>query len=149
MCHGRLDPASEPPRGGTLATTGRCARIDLAQSRIVLREYPGGHFPEFVGHYFDPLSWDGSDLAVCVRDSLGKASSGRIVTEQFVKLMKANRISNHRTVRLSDVQCGTSIYEIGSQHLLPSDFATRVLDAYRDAGLQPPEGRWSTEPSRP
>lgn len=45
-----------------LAIHGRCGPLD--DSRSVKRDtvYPGGVFPEWYGLFFDPTTWDGSDL---------------------------------------------------------------------------------------
>ena len=122
-----------------LVVTGRCGVIDLRQSALQLRQLPGGHFPEFVGHFFEPSSWDGSDFSVPVRDSHGRASSQRIATDRVVKLFKRNRVTNVRWVRLSEVRFSTANFEIGLQHLLPPDFDARIRHAYREASVIPPE----------
>jgi len=45
-----------------LAFTGRCGGIDKTQSIQVSRIRPAGIFPVWKGLFFDPASWDGSDL---------------------------------------------------------------------------------------
>ena len=45
-----------------LSIHGRCGPIDYSKSIKVMREFPGGIFPRYKGYYFDPDSWDGSDL---------------------------------------------------------------------------------------
>jgi hypothetical protein len=45
-----------------LAITGRCGKIDYSRTIVVPRIRPAGIFPTGKGLYFDPESWDGSDL---------------------------------------------------------------------------------------
>ena len=47
-----------------LAIYGRCGPIDNDQSVKVPKQYPGGVFPVWKGLYFDPKTWDGSDIFV-------------------------------------------------------------------------------------
>src|SRR5829696_8570468 len=54
-----------------IQVTGRCGPADLRDSSVIVREYPGGWFPEFEGYYFAPESWDGSDLFMELPDSKG------------------------------------------------------------------------------
>ncbi len=121
-----------------LAVTGRCGVIDLSKSRIELQQKPGGYYPYFRGQYFDPESWDGSDLCVQVRDEKGKSSTQRFVTERVVRLLKRHRIRNVRMERLSEAVFPTDIYEIGLQHRLPRDFRKQVAKLYRDLRIPRP-----------
>lgn len=45
-----------------LAVRGRCGPIDNRRSTVVDRIMPGGVFQWWRGIYFDPATWDGSDL---------------------------------------------------------------------------------------
>ncbi len=45
-----------------LAITGRCGKIDYSRTIKVPRIRPAGIFPVGKGLFFDPESWDGSDL---------------------------------------------------------------------------------------
>jgi hypothetical protein len=45
-----------------LSITGRCGKIDWTKGVEVPRIFPGGIFPVWKGLFFDPESWDGSDL---------------------------------------------------------------------------------------
>lgn len=128
-----------------LAVTGRCGPIDLSKSTVEVRQYPGGHFPEFHGHFFDPATWDGSDFCVPAPDAEGRVSLDRIVSARVVQLFKHNRITNLRLVALSDARISTSVFEVGLQHLLPADFHARVSSAYRAAAVLPPV-RYRSEP---
>ena len=128
---------SHPGYSG-LAIVGRCGRIDLERSTIKLHEYPGGYFPHFGGYFFEESSWDGSDFCVDRADHLGKSSMTRIVTRRVADLLKKHGIPNVQCVPLSEVSISTSVFEIGSHHLLPHDFRTRVASAYREAGMTAP-----------
>jgi hypothetical protein len=45
-----------------LSIIGRCGYLDSTMSTEIMRKYPGGVFPVLRGLYFDPDSWDGSDM---------------------------------------------------------------------------------------
>jgi len=122
-----------------ITVTGRCGVVDLSQSRIELREYPGGHSPEFVGHFFDPESWDGSDFCVPVPDQLGRSSLRRVVSSGVSRSLRHGKVRNVLLESLSSQRVSTSVYEIGLTHLLPSDFVQSVATAYNNAGVIPPE----------
>jgi hypothetical protein len=52
-----------------LSVLGRCGPIDYSRSAIVWRKFPGGLFPYFKGEYFEPASWDESDMFMERADS--------------------------------------------------------------------------------
>jgi hypothetical protein len=63
-----------------LAITGRCGEIDWSKGIEEPRVRPAGIFPVWRGLFFDPVSWDGSDLFVptngnyvCVVEAVKKA----------------------------------------------------------------------------
>ena len=45
-----------------LSVHGRCGEIDNSRSVEVPKVYPAGVFPVWRGLYFDPRTWDGSDV---------------------------------------------------------------------------------------
>ena len=45
-----------------LAVHGRCGPIDNSRAVKLQAIYPGGVFPTWRGLFFDPATWDGSDL---------------------------------------------------------------------------------------
>jgi hypothetical protein len=47
-------------------------------------------------------------------------------------------VSNLRYTRLTDLELKTSIFEIGSPHRLPRDFASRVRAEYKNCGHKMP-----------
>lgn len=47
-----------------LAVTGRSGAVDRARSRTIMKRFPRGEFPVRKGLFFDPESWDGSDLFI-------------------------------------------------------------------------------------
>jgi hypothetical protein len=121
------------PGYSLLVIYGRCGHVDLTQSAIELRQYPGGLFPHFRGHYFAPDSWDGSDVFMEAPDHLGKTTSTRFVTLRVARLLRRNRIGNLTLTALPDVSVTASVYEVGSKHLLPPDYKERLRAAYKDA----------------
>jgi hypothetical protein len=121
-----------------LSVVGRCGRVTLGKSRIVLKQYPGGHFPEFLGHFFRPSSWDGSDFCADRPDARGNSSMSRIVSEEVIALLKRHRITNIRWEKLSETCTPTWVFEVGLRYLLPRDFKARVEAVYRAAGVARP-----------
>jgi hypothetical protein len=122
-----------------LVITGRCGAVDLARSVVVLSKYPTGWYPHFLGRYFDESSWGGSDFLMELPDCRGKASAHVFVTEPVRLAFSGAKIENVDFRALSEISVDTSVYEIGSQYLLPSDFSLRVAAAYRDAGMPRPK----------
>jgi ribosomal protein L24E len=55
-------PSGESYRG--LSITGRAGEIDDSRSQITMKQYPARLAPVHKGLYFDPSTWDGSDLFV-------------------------------------------------------------------------------------
>jgi hypothetical protein len=45
-----------------LTITGRCGPILRDRSLSVVKRYPAGMFPAYRGWFFEPSSWDGSDI---------------------------------------------------------------------------------------
>ena len=121
-----------------LAITGRCGPIDLSRSVVVLSQYPAGWFPHFLGHYFDDDSWDGSDLFMEHPDTRGHRTAAMFTTERVRQVFRRAKVRNLELERLTQVNVNTSIYEIGSTHLLPPDFNARVDAAYVRAGVPRP-----------
>ena len=113
-----------------LVITGRCGPVDLTRSAVVLSEYPGGWFPHFLGHYFDDDSWDGSDLFMEHPDSRGHRTAVVYVTERVRTVFRRAKVRNVELKRLTEVSVSTWVYEVGSAHLLPTDFRARVDAAY-------------------
>jgi hypothetical protein len=45
-----------------LCISGRCGPVLWEKSEVIYKDYPGSRFPCYKGEYFDPDTWDGSDL---------------------------------------------------------------------------------------
>ncbi len=72
-----------------LAVHGRCGPIDNSQSVRIDKIYPGGIFPRWRGLYFDPMTWDGSDLFMPT-DSSGWIFAVDAVKQAFEKAKVTN-----------------------------------------------------------
>lgn len=121
-----------------LSFTGRCGVIDLTRSVIVLVKMPGGWFPRFEGHYFDPASWDGSDLFMERPRRDGGVSAHTFCSSRARQVLRRARISNFMYEPLDRCQSWPSSYSGGLAHLLPPDIAERVREAYTRAGVDMP-----------
>jgi len=125
-----------------LAIHGRCGPLDLTWSAIELCQFPGGWFPYFRGHFFDPSSWDGSDIFMHRRDTRGNVPSMRMLSARAANLLSKQRVKDISLEPLERVLRSTDNYEIGLSHLLPGDFTERVRTAYSTAGLPAPRREW-------
>jgi hypothetical protein len=82
-----------------LAIHGRCGPIDDSKSVQVPKQFPGGVFPVWMGMYFDPDSWDGSDLF------MSEAGGGwKFVVEDVKRAFQKAKIRNVRLTRLDEVE---------------------------------------------
>ena len=121
-----------------LMVTGRCDPADLSRSEVVVRQFPGGWFPNFRGHFFPPESWDGSDLFVEREDGRGSGSGALHATARLIRALRRHRIKNLRIQHTSEVEVGTSVYTIGKAYRLPPDFEARLAEAYARQGVPRP-----------
>jgi hypothetical protein len=84
-----------------LAITGRCGPIDDTRSVRVRRDppVPGGEaYLAWVGLYFDPSTWDGSDFV------LPEGTGFIIVTARVKEAIERAKVSNVRLERLTEVE---------------------------------------------
>lgn len=121
-----------------LVISGRCGTVDLSRSVVVLSQYPAGWYPHFLGRYFAEDSWDGSDIFMETPDSIGRVTAHKFVTEKVRQVFDRAKIKNVHLQRLTEESVSTSIYEVGSSHLLPHDFTRRVDAAYARAAVPRP-----------
>ena len=126
------------PRFFGLAICGRSNPVDVGRSEIVLKQMPGGWIPRFRGKYFEPTSWDGSDLFMERSDAQGSTSSWKFATDRVVRALTKARVRNLVFERLTDVEVDASNYTIGMQHRLPADYGDRLERAYRTAKVERP-----------
>lgn len=82
-----------------LAIHGRCGPIDDSKSVQVPKQFPGGMFPVWTGMYFDPDTWDGSDLFM---SEDGKGS--KFVVEDVKRAFQKAKIRNVQFERLDEVE---------------------------------------------
>jgi hypothetical protein len=84
------------------AVTGRCGAFDPSKSQIVIKPAPvprGRASPFRRGLYFDPATWDGSDV-FCSDDGSGTV----VVTPRVQELFRRNKLTNVRFQRLTDFE---------------------------------------------
>jgi hypothetical protein len=121
-----------------MAVTGRCDRVDLLRSELVVRQYPGGWFPKFRGHFFAPESWHGSDLFMERAGEQGSTTLALQATAQLVRALRRERIKNLLMEHIAEVEVPTSVYGIGKAYRLPPDYEARLADAYARQGVPRP-----------
>ncbi|HEY6062770.1 MAG TPA: hypothetical protein VIV35_04120 [Chitinophagaceae bacterium] len=112
-----------------LTVTGRANAIDYLQTDIVFRLFPGGQFPHFKGLYFDPESWDGSDIFMERPDSDGKSSAFIYVTKKFVDTCKKNKVKNIRFVSFNDYLTDCEMIKIGSTEIMKMKIDEKIKKA--------------------
>ena len=82
-----------------LAVTGRCGPIDRDRSVVELKQFPGRVAPVWVGLYFDPATWDGSDIFMPQEGWYGP-----IVVERVRQAFRRARVKNVQFTRLDEVE---------------------------------------------
>lgn len=95
LLYGKRDQLIEGYIG--LAITGRCGAIDEMQAEIVIRDYPGGRFPDRKGKFFDPETWDGSDIFT------SEGSVTKFAVDQVRKAFERAKVTNIVFERASEV----------------------------------------------
>ena len=121
-----------------LMVTGRCDPVDLSRSDVVLREFPGGWFPNLRGRFFPPESWDGSDLFMERQDERGSSTLTVFVTARLIRALRRERIKNLDMEHIAEVEISTAVYTIGKAYRLPHDFEARLAQAYERQGILRP-----------
>ncbi|MCC6215312.1 MAG: hypothetical protein IT376_10610 [Polyangiaceae bacterium] len=82
-----------------LAVRGRCGPIDDSRSMKFDKIMPGGVFPWWRGLYFDPATWDGSDLF------MPAGNVGWILVVEAVKrAFEKAKVKNGLFTRLDEVE---------------------------------------------
>jgi hypothetical protein len=110
-----------------LSLTGRCGPTDYRRSEIVMRKQPNKTWvPHVRGRFFEPSSWDGSDLFMEHADEQGKATGHKYVTAAVAKALRAAKVGNIALTPLSDVEVWLTVLRHGSQHRLPEDLDARI-----------------------
>lgn len=122
-----------------LSVTGRCDSIDLSKSTIVLHQYPARKSPRFKGHYFDPKSWDGSDIFMERPDEKGNTTASILVTQRVKDLFEKEKIRNVKLERLGETETDLSVYEIGLQYKLPTNYKNIIKEANKKEGESVPK----------
>lgn len=77
---------------------GRCGPIDITRSTKIDRIYPGGIRPVLRGLYFDPSTWDGSDIF------LPASTTFKIAISPVKELFEDLRVKNISFTRLDEVE---------------------------------------------
>lgn len=81
------------------AVHGRCGAIDDSQSVKFQAIYPGGVFPRWRGLFFDPATWDGSDVF------MPAGEVGWIFLVEAVKrAFEKAKVTNVRFTRLDELE---------------------------------------------
>jgi len=87
------------------AITGRGGEVDISRSQLVTKPAPterGRPYQVYLGMYFHPEQWDGSDLFF--------VNGHRVVQERVVKAFKRAKISNVQFISLPDVELDAYLY---------------------------------------
>jgi hypothetical protein len=84
------------------AVTGRCGPFDSSKSQMIIKPPPvprGRPAPYRRGLYFDPTTWDGSDVFCSENGWLFV-----VVTQRVQELFRRHKVTNVRFQRLVDVE---------------------------------------------
>ena len=112
-----------------LTVHGRTDVIDYLKTSIVFKQMPGGKYPYFQGLYFDPKSWDGSDIFMTREDVNGKYTAFIYVTKKFVDTFKKNKITNIKFVNFNDYELDCFIIQNGATKELRKKIDDKIRKA--------------------
>jgi hypothetical protein len=88
-----------------LAVTGRCGQVYPDRTNVVERTYPGGVYPFYRGEYFDPATWDGSDLFT------GAKGVSVYFTARVRDVFRAYGIGNVEFRRITEIEIDKALAE--------------------------------------
>jgi hypothetical protein len=92
------------PDYGGFAVIGRGGRFIPALSKKVARSQPRGTpYEVYVGKYFDPAAWDGSDIF--------RVQGSIVVIEKVAKKLKRSKVTNIRLTPIPEVEIPAVLYE--------------------------------------
>jgi len=101
-----------------VSVTGRSDAVDYLQTDIVFRQLPGGNYPYFKGIYFDPESWDGSDIFMERPDQHGHSNAFIYVTKKLVDICKKRKVKNIAFTNFNDYLTDCDMIKIGASDIL-------------------------------
>jgi hypothetical protein len=109
-----------------VSVNGRVGPINFLKSDIVFKQYPGGKFPHFKGLYFEPESWDGSDIFMTKPDQYGRITGFMYVTKRFVDVFRKNNITNIRFINFNDYLIDCGMVKIGAPESLKKEIDAKI-----------------------
>lgn len=118
-----------PGNYSAVSVTGRANAVDYLKTDIVFRQFPGGQFPHFKGLYFDPESWDGTDIFMERPDEEGKSTAIIFVTKKFVDTFKKNKVKNIGFVNFNDYLTDCDMIKIGATDALKRQIDGKIRTA--------------------
>lgn len=83
-----------------LGITGRSGPMQYDKSEIFVKNLPGGPANYLRGMYFDPETWDGSDLFLAGNSLI------KVATDRLKKALDINKVGNVTLDRLTEVEIG-------------------------------------------
>jgi len=116
-----------------VTVNGRANSIDYLRTDIIFEQLPGGQFPFFKGLFFDPESWDGSDIFMTRFDNNRKSKYTAFiyVTKKFVDTFKKNKVTNIRFVNFNDYTTDCEIIKSGATELFKRAIDEKVEKAHK------------------
>ena len=81
-----------------LSVLGRCGPIDYSRSETIQERLPGGWFPRLKGLYFDPATWDGSDIF------LPEGTRFKFAVEPVKRALVRAKVKNIVFTRLDEIE---------------------------------------------
>jgi len=112
-----------------VTVTGRTNPLDYLETDVIFKQFPGGKFPHFKGLYFDPKSWDGTDIFMERPDNDGKSSAFIYVTKKFVDAFKKNNVKNIKFVNFNDYETDCGMIKIGATESMKTKIDEKVKKA--------------------
>ena len=109
-----------------VSVAGRINAVDYLKTDIVYKQFPGGQFPHFKGLYFDPESWDGSDIFMERPDNEGKQSAFIYVTKKFVDAVIKCKVKNIGFVNFNDYLTDCGMIRIGASDKMKIEIDRKI-----------------------
>lgn len=86
---------------------GRCGPIDHSKSEEVMRQMPARTVPFLKGLYFDPETWDGSDIF------MPSLENWRLITGDVARVMLGAKVRGIYLEAAANVELSKSMLNIG------------------------------------
>lgn len=108
---------------------GRANAIDYLESDVVFVQTPRGRSASFKGLYFEPESWDGSDLFMSRSDNYGKSTAFVYASKKLVEIFKKAKVKNIKFTNFNDFEIWCPTITICANESYKSQLENKIREA--------------------